>query len=89
MSENPKPLAPEKVALWRVLGMADATGTDLVRAYEEGRLSHDAWAETVTRCRSCRWADGCDQWLEGDDGADRPVPQACRNAATFERLLRR
>jgi len=87
MSQPTKPLASEKIALWRVLGMADATGTDLVRAYEEGRLSHDDWAETVTRCRDCRWAEGCDAWLEASDGGERAVPQACRNASTFQRLI--
>ena len=81
-----KPLASEKAALWRVLAMADATGTDLVRAYEDGQLSQDDWASTVNRCRGCRWAEGCDQWLAGDDGAARPVPEACRNAATFRAL---
>ena len=87
MSSNPKPLAPEKTALWRVMAMADATGTDLVAAYEDGRLSDDVWAETVTRCRGCRWAEGCDQWLASGDGADRPVPEACRNSHTFRGLL--
>ena len=81
-----KPLAPEKKALRRVLAMADATGTDLVRAYEDGRLSQDDWAKTINRCRGCRWADGCDQWLESGDGAARPVPEACRNAAGFRAL---
>lgn len=86
MGQNPKALAGEKVAMWRVLGMADATGTDLVRAYEEGRLSQEDWAETVTRCRGCQWAEGCDAWLDAADGSERPVPQACPNAARFDAL---
>lgn len=81
-----KPLSGVKQSYWRVMGMADATGADLVAAYENGELSDEVWAETVTRCRGCRWAVGCSEWLEAGDGATRPVPQACRNSDLFEGL---
>lgn len=89
MSTNKtKPLASEQTAYWRVLGMADATSTDLTAAYEAGQISHEAWGDTVQRCRGCRWAEGCDQWLAAGNGSSRPVPAACRNSDLFERLTK-
>ncbi|MEM1273090.1 MAG: DUF6455 family protein [Pseudomonadota bacterium] len=83
---EPKPLASERDAYWRVVGMAQATDTDVEAAFEAGELTAEGWADIIGRCRSCRWAKGCDQWLAADDGARRAVPQACLNSATFEAL---
>ena len=80
-----RPLGDEKRHYWMALGMAQATGADLQRALDEGRITHGEWAEVVGRCRGCAWAEGCRCWMEthGADGA-AAVPRACPNAAVFE-----
>jgi hypothetical protein len=68
--------------------MAQASGADLQRALEEGRITHGDWADVVTRCRGCGWTEGCDCWMAAQDGAgDATVPQACPNASFFEAVL--
>jgi hypothetical protein len=79
------PLGAPRRHYWLVQGMARATGVDLVRAFDEGRLAPADWAETVERCRACGWADGCRKWLAA--GATASVPPApCRNRARFALL---
>lgn len=83
-----RPLGDEKKHYWLALGMAQASGAELQRALEEGRITHGDWAEVVTRCRGCAWAEGCACWLAAQDGAgSAPVPQACPNATFFEAVL--
>jgi len=83
-----RPLGDEKRHYWLALGMAQASGADLQRALQEGRITHGDWAEVVTRCRGCAWTEGCDCWLSGQDGdAPASVPQACPNATFFEAVL--
>jgi hypothetical protein len=82
------PLGDEKRHYWLALGMAQASGADLQRALDEGRITHGDWAEVVTRCRGCGWTEGCDCWLAAQDGeTSASVPQACPNAAFFETVL--
>lgn len=83
-----RPLGDEKRHYWLALGMAQASGADLQRALEEGRITHGDWAEVVTRCRGCAWTEGCACWLAAQDGAaSASVPQACPNATFFEASL--
>jgi hypothetical protein len=83
-----RPLGDEKRHYWLALGMAQASGADLQRALEEGRITHGDWANVVTRCRGCGWTEGCDCWMAAQDGAsDATVPQACPNASFFEAVL--
>lgn len=68
---------------WRLVsGMAKATDTDLVRAYQDGSLSAETWSQMVTSCRGCDWADGCVGWLDTHESADQP-PHSCPNRARF------
>lgn len=71
---------------WRLVNrMAKTTDTDLVSAFDEGRLSSEAWAGMVNACRGCAWAETCDGWLDKHahtDGAPRP----CCNRARFDAL---
>jgi hypothetical protein len=83
-----RPLGDEKRHYWLALGMARASGADLQRALEEGRITHADWAEVVQRCRGCSWAEGCGCWMRAQDPDKAPeVPQACPNAGFFERAL--
>lgn len=77
-----KPLGPPRAHYFRVLGMARATGLDLVSAFDAGRLDNDTWSCMVERCRGCAWAEGCDSWLDAGATADIP-PRECLNRARF------
>lgn len=76
------PLGPVKTHYWRVLRMARATGTDLVKA----EIAPADWARMVQCCRGCDWSQGCARWLDSvrDDG--RPVPDGCANKRQLEIL---
>ncbi|MGV6846881.1 MAG: DUF6455 family protein [Marinibacterium sp.] len=69
----------------RVSRMARSTDTDIVRAFDEGRLSPDTWSTMVTACQGCTWAVACDGWLDAHESIDRP-PHSCVNRARFAAL---
>lgn len=82
-----RPLGDENRHYWMAVKMAKATGTDLQSALEEGRISHQDWADLVQRCRGCAWVEGCACWMARQEAGTAEVPQACPNAATFEAVL--
>ncbi|MDG4648260.1 DUF6455 family protein [Roseibacterium sp. SDUM158017] len=83
-----RPLGREGRHYWLALSMARATGADLQRALDEGRITHGDWASAVQTCRGCSWAEGCECWLGSRDPATAAdVPQACPNAGLLERVL--
>ena len=73
-----KPLGDELEHYWMMTDMAAATKAGLVAAYQDGRMTHDDWADMVLRCRSCTWASGCREWLKRNEAADVP-PTLCAN----------
>lgn len=85
-----KPLGDEIHHYWLAVSMAKAAGVDAQAALEEGRLSQEAWAGLVTRCRGCDWErDGaCQRWmtlaLAEEPGVD--VPEPCENRDIFKDL---
>ncbi|CUH74685.1 DUF6455 family protein [Tropicibacter naphthalenivorans] len=81
-----RPLGEENEHYWLVQRMAKATGVDLVRAWDQGLLTHDDWAAIVTRCRGCRWAEGCDHWLDLPTDADRDLPHSCLNKTRLAKI---
>lgn len=80
---NPRPLGDENRHYWLAVAMAKATGADLQTALEDGRISHQDWADLVTRCRSCTWAEGCDCWLAKQKGVGADAPDPCVNSSVF------
>lgn len=82
-----KPLGDPITHFWLVQDMARAAGVDLPAARRDGALPDADWAAMVTRCRGCRWTDGCQDWLARQEGGDAFVPPACANRAVFDRLL--
>lgn len=71
---------------WRLVNqMAKVTDTDLVAAFDEGRLSSQAWAGMVNACRGCGWADTCAGWLDGHSHHSA-APRPCCNRARFAAL---
>jgi hypothetical protein len=78
-AHTPVPLGEEIDHYWLVQRMAKATGVDLVRATEAGLLEQEEWADIVTRCRGCQWADGCDNWLSKPVDESRALPEPCLN----------
>ncbi|NSX56053.1 DUF6455 family protein [Parasulfitobacter algicola] len=81
-----KPLGDTVTHYWLAKRMAKTAGVDLVAAIQDGRLHDQDWAETVTRCRGCGWAEGCQKWLlKHQDSVDK-APISCKNADFFETL---
>ena len=71
---------------WRLVSrMAKSTDTDLVGAFKESRLTPDAWANMVTACQGCTWAEDCDTWLDEHQHVCR-APHTCPNRARFTAL---
>lgn len=71
---------------WRLVRqMAKATDTNVVDAFDTGRLSSEAWSQMVQSCRHCQWADGCQDWLSTHDHVHN-APKTCANRALFRRL---
>lgn len=66
--------------------MAKVTGVDLIHAMHEGHISQGTWANAVTRCRGCDWAEPCEAWLAAQNGSKVAVPPNCANAELFQRL---
>jgi hypothetical protein len=60
--------------------MAAETGADTVAAFEDGTLTSEDWSAALTRCRDCRWVEGCHRFLETPADRPRPVPRPCANA---------
>ena len=82
-----RPLGNPLTHLRLVRGMAKATRTDIVKAYEDGRLDAETWASMVERCRSCTSAGPCKAWLhEGPEWQD--APGVCLNREVFAQLKR-
>lgn len=85
------PLGKTGVHYWMVQRMAKACGVDTAEAAKQGDLEPESWADMVTRCRSCRWVDGCGRWLsrhEADAEHSEP-PGTCINADLLKLLSER
>ena len=61
-----------------VMRMGRATGTDIVEAHNEGRLSQADWAAMVTTCRACESVGRCQHLLDEHDQLDG-APETCPN----------
>ncbi|RFU12152.1 hypothetical protein DZD18_13350 [Rhodobacteraceae bacterium W635] len=81
-----RPLGDPVHHFWLAQSMAKATGVDLAAAMREGRIAQQDWADMVTRCRGCIWAEGCAHWLAAQEAGAAEVPGACANADVFTRL---
>lgn len=80
-----RPLGPQCDHYWLALSMAKAAGIDLQAAIDAGRFSHEQWAHTVQRCRSCEWGGDCAHWLQQHANTER-VPDTCENSRVFTAL---
>lgn len=58
-----RPLGDPIQHLNLVRHMCKTTGVDLAGLSADGVLSQEEWAGMVTRCRTCQWTDGCENWL--------------------------
>lgn len=85
----PKPLGDPVDHYWLVQSMARAAGVDLAAASNQGRLTDEAWAEVVNRCRDCDWErnGGCSRWLSRQEAGEATVPDNCVNQDVFADLL--
>lgn len=83
-----RPLGDPMRHFWLAQSMAKATGVDLSAAMQEGRIAQEDWADLITRCRACGWADGCAHWLERQESGQADAPGQCVNADVFAQLKR-
>jgi hypothetical protein len=81
-----RPLGDAGTHHWRVRRMARATGVDLAGAFHEGALKQAEWAAMITRCRGCRWTEGCGRWLDRPEDALRDAPDGCENRGALHAL---
>lgn len=81
-----KPLGDPITHFWLVQDMAKTAGVDLVAARRAGRLNDEDWAAMVTRCRGCRWTDGCQRWLAAHQDGAEAAPEPCENRRIFAGL---
>ncbi|MDA7423813.1 DUF6455 family protein [Thalassococcus lentus] len=87
-SEQVRTLGPIRKHFWRVQRMARAVDVNLVSAAKGDLIDDEAWANMITRCRGCQWADGCGRWLKQAalTGHERTAPNQCRNRNVFDAL---
>lgn len=65
--------------------MGKTTGTDIVAAHREGRLTQQDWAQMIHFCRGCEWAEGCADWMaQQHTGVN--APRSCPNRSRFAEL---
>lgn len=70
---------------FRVIKMAKATKVDLSTAFDEGRITLDAYADMITGCQGCTQVDKCDQLLAKVSTLNE-APEYCVNRDTFKTL---
>lgn len=85
------PLGDAMEHLQLMARMGKHLGTDLVEAFEAGKISQEDWAEMITSCRGCDGPEGCRTWLDAQERAaegqaESQPPAHCRNAARLLRL---
>ena len=80
-----KPLGDARAHYWKMIGMADAVGVSLVKAWDEGRLSAADHAGMVERCRGCAGVAACTKLLDGRPDL-KVAPDYCVNRDVFVEL---
>ena len=66
-------------------GMARQMGVSLGDALSDGRLSAQAYANMVTRCRACLFVHQCQKAMAEAQG-QRDAPEYCPNAKALKQL---
>ncbi len=71
---------------WLTVGMSRRLGADLNGAIHAEKLTTSDYADMVTRCRSCAWADECESWQKSHPGAETSAPEQCINKDIWDHL---
>ncbi len=66
--------------------MANTLGLDLEEEVMKGTLDLDSLADAVMHCTGCSNPDGCEHWMDAQDGRADQTPDICRNADLFKAL---
>ena len=66
-------------------GVARVMGVNLSDALADGRLSPEAYATMITRCRGCALVEACEDWLSRTPESASPPPGCCL-ARTLQQL---
>ena len=70
---------------FRVIKMANANNVDLSSAFDEGKISLDAYADMITGCQGCSQVGKCDRLLDNEATLNE-APEYCVNRDTFKTL---
>ncbi len=84
-----QPLGDPITHYWLAQRMAKAAGVDLAAEMEAGRITQEAWAGVVERCRGCGWereGGACGRWLDRLEEEGVTVPDLCDNHDLFDLL---
>ncbi|WP_299351901.1 DUF6455 family protein [uncultured Shimia sp.] len=83
---NVLPLGDPARHFWMTRSVARAMGVSLSEAMAEGNLSQKAYADLVTRCRSCHFVHECEAWLGQQSHRADAAPACCQHADLFQAL---
>jgi hypothetical protein len=70
---------------FRVIKMAKANNVDLSSAFDEGKITLDAYADMITGCQGCTQVGKCDKLLDKVSTLTE-APEYCVNRDTFQTL---
>lgn len=71
---------------WLTRSVARSMGISFSEAMADGRLSPEAYAALVTRCRAGGCQEACALWLAHQAGGAEAAPEHCVNAAVLNAL---
>lgn len=66
--------------------MATTLGVDFEEKMLEAKLEIDDITDAVLACTGCSNPDGCELWLNEQQGVAEAAPVMCRNVELFDRL---
>ncbi|WP_425101587.1 DUF6455 family protein [Tropicibacter sp. S64] len=66
--------------------VARVMGLNLYEDMQSGRLSAEAYAAMVTRCRGCALVEACQDWLASRTALSATPPPGCCNGAQLSAL---
>ena len=70
---------------FRVIKMANANNVALSSAFDEGKISLDAYADMITGCQGCSQVGKCDRLLDNETTLNE-APEYCVHRDTFKTL---
>ena len=80
------PLGDPSLHFWMTRSLARSMGVNLSEAMAHGFLTRQAYADMITRCRTCPYAVECVARLTQPQEGVLDVPEECLNMEELSRL---